>query len=206
MRDERGYTSEQALEWDRRAIVARLRELGYRRPNVGVRQGVSVDGGNLIITFAVDEGPLTRVADFAVRGNTFYTAERLRELVGGIIGGAFSRADARRSAERIINFYRDDGYLNAQVRYDVVELPARDGEERVRLIYTVEEGDKVFVNRIVVNGNVVTERNAILNAIPLAQGELLRGEDLFDRRESERDAGAEGIARVVADKHKAAKP
>ncbi|HJQ34018.1 MAG TPA: POTRA domain-containing protein, partial [Pyrinomonadaceae bacterium] len=55
----RGYTSGDALEHDRRIVEARMRDLGYRRAQVTVRQGVSLTSDNLIVTFAVDEGPLT---------------------------------------------------------------------------------------------------------------------------------------------------
>ena len=65
----RGYTSRELLEQDVRTIRARMRDLGYRQATVAVRQGVSINGENLIITFAVTRGPLTRVVGFEIRGN-----------------------------------------------------------------------------------------------------------------------------------------
>ena len=55
-----------------------MRDIGYRRAEVEVLQGVSLNGENLIITFNVIEGPLTRIAGVEVRGNKIYTEERLR--------------------------------------------------------------------------------------------------------------------------------
>ena len=58
----RGYTSLTLLEQDRRTIDSYMRDIGYRRVETKVLQGVSVDGESLIITFEVNEGPLTRIA------------------------------------------------------------------------------------------------------------------------------------------------
>ncbi|MGH9901303.1 MAG: POTRA domain-containing protein, partial [Pyrinomonadaceae bacterium] len=180
----RGFTSNEALEQDRRTVRARMVDLGYRQAEVNVLQGVSPEGESLIITFEVTENQLTRVSDVEIRGNLIYTAERLREAacppdrlpeeVCTIIGGPFSRSAARSEADRIRNFYARQGYLDANVELAVVDLPEKGGDQQVRLVYTVTEADKVFINRIFVNGNVVTERQAVLDAIPLAEGEVLR--------------------------------
>ncbi|MBA3443053.1 MAG: BamA/TamA family outer membrane protein [Pyrinomonadaceae bacterium] len=185
----RGYTSEEALGQDRRTIEERMRELGYRKGQVtDVRQGVTLDGENLIITFVVEEGPLTRVAGVGVTGNQIYTAERLREepcnaarLRGEpciVTGAPFSRTLARADADRIRNFYSRSGYLEADVQFDIVDLPPQNGDEQVRIIYTVTERDKVLINRIFINGNALTEREAILRAISLREGEVLRADDI----------------------------
>ena len=52
----RGYTSLTLLEQDKRTIRNYMRDLGYRRAEVDVLQGVSINGESLIITFQVTEG------------------------------------------------------------------------------------------------------------------------------------------------------
>jgi outer membrane protein assembly complex protein YaeT len=197
----RGYTSEDALERDRRAIEARMRDLGYRRAAVSVRQGVTLESDNLIITFAVTEGPLTRVAAVETRGNQIYTSEQLRdarcaagaapreEAPAGappeegclVVGGPYSRASARADGERIRSHYVRNGYVEADVQVSVDELPAAaGGDEQVRLVYQVSESDKFYINRIYVNGLVRTKKEAVLEAIPLREGQVLRGDDLAE--------------------------
>ncbi|MBA2502180.1 MAG: BamA/TamA family outer membrane protein, partial [Pyrinomonadaceae bacterium] len=187
----RGYTSNDALEKDRRTIEARMRDLGYRRAVAQVRQGVSLEGENLIITFVVNEGPLTRVAGVETRGNQLFTAETLRDATCPsirapdefctIIDGPFSRSQARADADRLRSFYSRNGYLDAEVDVDIVDLPAtRGGDEQVRIIYTIKEADKIFINRIFINGLVRTERAAVMTAIPLREGAVLRAADLAE--------------------------
>ncbi|HEY0169690.1 MAG TPA: POTRA domain-containing protein [Pyrinomonadaceae bacterium] len=197
----RGYTSEDALERDRRVVEARLRDMGYRRAAVSVRQGITLESDNLIITFAVSEGPLTRVAGVETRGNQIYTSEQLGDArcVAGtasregtpagappddgclVVGGPYSRAAARADGERIRSHYVRNGYIEAAVDVSLDELPvAANGDERVRLVYQVGESDKFFINNIYVNGLVRTKKEAVLEAIPLRENEVLRGDDLAE--------------------------
>ena len=183
----RGYTSLALLEQDRRTVEALMKDLGYRKAQVTVLQGVSLSGENLIITFQVEEGPLTRIAGVEVRGNKIYTEERIRDELKTVIGSPFSRSQARFDSERVRALYASNGYVNAQMEFSVVELPKKGDEEQVRLIYTItNEGDKVFVNRILINGvtgdgkTQQTKRQAILRAIPIAEGDVLRSDRIAD--------------------------
>jgi outer membrane protein assembly complex protein YaeT len=198
----RGYTSADALERDRRLIEARIRDLGYRDAQVSVRQGITLESDNLIITFAVNEGPLTRVADIEVRGNQIYTAAQLRDarcaagtapaegtLLAGappdegclVVGGPYSRTAARADGERMRSYYVRHGYVEAAVDISQDELPsAASGDAQVRLVYQIKESDKFYINHIYVNGLVRTKKEAVLEAIPLRENTVLRGDELAE--------------------------
>jgi outer membrane protein assembly factor BamA len=183
----RGYTSLTLLEQDRRTIESYMRDIGYRRVHVDVLQGVSLNGDGLIITFQVNEGPLTRIAGVEVRGNKIYTDQRLRAELKTVIDSPFSRSQARADGERVLALYAREGYVNAQLDFSIVELPKKGEEEQVRLIYSItNEGDKVYINRIIVNGvtgsakTQRTKRDAIVRVIPLAEGDVLRSDRIAD--------------------------
>ncbi len=183
----RGFTSLTLLEQDRRTIEAFMRDLGYRRVHAEVLQGVSINGDDLIITFHVTEGPLTRIAGVEVRGNKMYTDQKVRDQLRTVIGAPFSRSQARADADRVSTLYTHEGYVNARIEFAVVELPKKNDEEQVRLVYSIsDEGDKVFVNQIIVNGvtgsasQQQTKRDAILRAVPLQTGDVLRSDRLSD--------------------------
>src|SRR6185436_4718471 len=125
----RGYTSLTLLEQDRRTVEAFMRDLGYRKAKAQVLQGVSIDGENLIITFQVEEGPLTRVAGVEVKGNQIHSEEKIRQELGTVIGAPFSRSQARADGDRVAALYSREGYVNARVDFSVVELPKKGDEE-----------------------------------------------------------------------------
>jgi outer membrane protein insertion porin family len=183
----RGYTSLTLLEQDRRTVKAFMNDLGYRKADVQVLQGVSINGDNLIITFQVTEGPLTRIAGVEVKGNKIYTDERIRQELRTVIGAPYSRSQARADGDRVASLYAREGYVNARVDFSIVELPQKDGDEQVRLIYSIaDEGEKVLISRILINGVTGsvntrrTKRQAIRRAIPLAEGDVLRADRISD--------------------------
>jgi outer membrane protein insertion porin family len=183
----RGYTSLTLLEQDRRTVEAFMRDLGYRQAHADVLQGVSLNGDNLIITFNVTEGPLTRVAGVDVKGNQIYTEDRIRQELTTVIGAPYSRSQARADADKVAQLYSREGYVNARVDFSIVDLPKKGDDDQVRLIYSIaDEGAKVFINRIVVNGVTGdqntrrTKRNAIRRAIPLAENDVLRADRISD--------------------------
>jgi outer membrane protein insertion porin family len=197
-----GYTSEDALVHDQHVIESRMRELGYRHAKVDVRQGVALNSEDLVITFAVTEGPLTRVAGIEVRGNQIYEARRLLDEPCSaakqtsapctVKDAPYSRALAQTDAQRIRDLYARHGYIDSEVRASVVELPKKGDDEQVRIVYDVNEGGKVFIDRIFINNaeadtpgspRMRTKRAAVLEAIPLKPGKELRYDEL---RESER--------------------
>ena len=183
----RGYTSITLLEQDRRTVEAYMRDLGFRKATVEVLQGVSIDGSDLIITFQVNEGPLTRIAGVEVKGNTIYTDERLRRELRTVVGAPYSRSQARVDGDRVAQLYSREGYVNARVDFSIVELPMKGDEEQVRLVYSIaDEGEKVYISDIMINGVTGdfntrrTKRQAIRRAIPIAEGDVLRADRISE--------------------------
>jgi len=156
----RGYTSLELLEQDRRTITARMRDLGYRRAKVDIRRGVALTGDNLIITFVVTPGTITRVAGVEFRGNQIYTESQLRDEINSqnclsrlrlrntnsltinqqdthpvfktVIGAPFSPTGARVEGDCILDLYARNGYVDANVDFSIVELPNKVLADNVR--------------------------------------------------------------------------
>ncbi len=179
----RGFTNNALLEEDRRTVKAHMQDLGYRGADVNVVEGIQVNNDNLIITFNVTEGPLTRVAGIEIRGEKAFPDDLLRKEIKTIVGGPYSRLEARADTDRLLNFYAREGFIDAEVQPSTDPLPKKGDDEQVRLIFTItKEGAKAIVNEIVVNGvtgNAAVQRakrEAILRAIPLAPGDVLRAD------------------------------
>ncbi len=193
----RGYTSNQILETDRATILSLMRELGYRNAKVAVRQGVSPNGEDLIITFVVDEGAPTLIADTEINGNKEISDATLETKIKDLPGKNFSRARARNGVKALSTFYSNQGYYDARVTYSITELGKKpdcaaahkDAQDQcaeyVTIGYNVEnEGKKVIINRVLINGNERTKNAAILKTVALRQGDILRAADIFSSEQS----------------------
>jgi outer membrane protein insertion porin family len=178
----RGYTSAKILEDDRATIRSLMRELGYRNAQVSVRQGVSPNGEDLIITFVIDEGAPTRIGDIDIEGNTAFSDAELKTQLPDLAGKNFSRARARNGVRKLSEFYSKAGYYDAKVSFALVEQPkdAAAQQETVKVVYKIDnEGRKVFIKRVLINGEEMTKPEAILKAINLRPDTVLRATDIF---------------------------
>ncbi|HVS83756.1 MAG TPA: POTRA domain-containing protein [Pyrinomonadaceae bacterium] len=179
----RGFTNNALLQEDIRTIKAHMQDLGYRGADASIVEGIQVNSDNLIITFNVTEGPLTRVGDIQIRSARAFPEDRLRKVINSIKGGPYSRLEARADTDRLLNFYAREGYIDAEVQPSTDPMPKQGDDEQVRLILTItKEGAKAIVNEIVVNGVTGSakvqraKREAILRAIPLSPGDVLRAD------------------------------
>ncbi|HEY3104314.1 MAG TPA: BamA/TamA family outer membrane protein, partial [Pyrinomonadaceae bacterium] len=132
-------------------------------------------------------GPLTRVAEVEIRGATVFAQARLLKEITIIKGEPYSRSQVRGDTDRLLNLYAHEGYIEAEVRPAVDELPKQGEDEQVRVVFNVtKEGAKAIVNDIVINGvtgdagTQRTKRDAIKRAIPLMPGDPLRADRITE--------------------------
>ncbi len=183
----RGFTSNALLEEDKRTVRALMRDLGYRRADVNVLQGISPTQDSLIITFDVTEGALTRVAEIEIRGETAFPEDRLRKEINTVKDAPYSPSQVRADNDQLLNLYAREGYIEAEVRPSVDDLPKKGDDEQVRVIFNVsKEGARALVNEIIVNGVTGSasvqrsKRDAIVRAIPLSEGDVLRADKITE--------------------------
>lgn len=178
----RGYTSLELLQQDQSTIKSLLRELGYRDARVGIKQGVSLNGEDLIITFVVREGRLTKVVGVEIEGNKEVPTATLATELPNLLSQKYSRAAARNGVRKLSQYYANKGFFYANVSVSVVEMPeVPDNEfDEVKLVYKIEdEGQPVYVNRILLNGNEITDDKAIFRSLEISPDTVLRQNDLF---------------------------
>lgn len=179
----RGLTSNVLLEEDAATIASLMYELGYREATVRVLLGASPDGTSLIITFQVDPGAPSLVRSFEIVGNSVFSDDELRAELPLIEGRNLSRARNRNAVQKITEYYAARGYFDVRVTSSVIEDAddaATDEEKEVKVVFRIEnEGKKVEIGRILVNGNERTNTKAIIDSITLKRGELLRSADIY---------------------------
>ncbi|MCW5950258.1 MAG: BamA/TamA family outer membrane protein [Pyrinomonadaceae bacterium] len=183
----RGVTSLALLEEDAETIRSLMNELGYRQAAVRVNQGVSPTGDDLVITFEVDEGPLTTVDAIRVSGNSAVASDELLEEINSLNGAPYSRAKVRNAVRKLTAFYAERGYFDARVTSEVIEddPPAGSSSRQVKVEFRIEnEGGPVTIGRVLVTGNELTRDSAIERASVLKPGDLLRAVDIYSTEQN----------------------
>lgn len=182
----RGYTSAAILDEDDDTVTSLMRELGYRDADVHVNQGVSINGEDLIITFVVEEGLPSVVNEVSITGNASVLTGELSAQLPVLTDRNYSRARERNAVRKLREYYSNLGYYDARITSSIVESPtATAGKKDVKIEFKIEnEGRKVVINRILVDGNESTKTGAILQAIALEKGALLRSADVYSSEQN----------------------
>lgn len=122
----------------------------------------------IYITFPLIEGPKYQVASMTVQGDPETDAEQLKKMLVLKEGGDFKKNLLSRDVLALTNFYSAQGYAFA----DVAPLTRRNPENHtVDLVLEVDKGQKVYVEKVNIKGNVRTRDNVIRREFNLSEGE-----------------------------------
>ncbi len=130
----------------------------------------SVPGGpNLVkLTFQMDEGPKVQVEEIDFIGNVAMSDGRLKRRMRNVKErywlsfltgrGAYKPEEYEEDAERLEAYYRDEGYITAQIgQPDIEYLELSEDEETrgMRLVIPVDEGERYRMGDIDFEGSEV---------------------------------------------------
>jgi outer membrane protein insertion porin family len=186
----RGITSEQALRRDGDLLVARLRDLGYRKARLlSVNRAVNQDNDRLVIVFNLEEGPRSYVAEVSFTGNTLNTVDELRSLVHVVPGDPASVAEIKIEGGKLLDHYFDRGYALATVSTRLTDQPGN----KVRVNYEIREGPLVFINWVRVSETGSRQRThagRVDTFLRFKVGELLKTDELIRTEQELNSLGA----------------
>ncbi len=186
----RGLTSGDRLNSDEEMIRRKLIDTGYRNARVKSRLALNPDNDDLIVIFDVESGDQSEITDVMLRGNAIAQNSELLEVVPIKSGYAFSYTLARTGAQQIKQHYAERGFLEANVEPEFIEL----GDERVRLVYNINEGSRAIVAEIEINGTTKTGQGWVRRYLDFKPGDVLTPARI---RRTQRDLYATNAFREV---------
>jgi outer membrane protein insertion porin family len=152
---------EQALK----TIQRYYSEKGYWGTSVEVLEELSDDDANRIsLTFVIDPGERIKVREFQFVGNEEFSDRRLRKEFSTIKPDrwwrifkrhVYTEEEYNEGIENMLQFYRDNGYLDARVLNDSVYVDGWRNKEGVYFDIEIEEGPQYRIRNIEWEGNTV---------------------------------------------------
>ena len=175
----RGVFSEKLLRASTKNLAATYRAEGYS--DVKVTPKVEGRGGNVDVTFLVDEGVRDTVRELQVVGNdTMPVAQLAPQGLKLVAGKPYSQKNADEDRQRITVKYLESGYLTASFRETVKNTP--DDKHSLIVTYEIREGPRVTTSSVITLGRVHTQQKFIDRATqltvgaPLTTGKMLGAE------------------------------
>jgi outer membrane protein insertion porin family len=146
---------------------------------------ISQNGGRLVVT-VVENSVLNRVA---FEGNKKVKDDQLNGEVQSKPRGTLSRATVQADVQRIVEIYRRNGRFDVRVEPKIIELP----NNRVDLVFEINEGEKTGVKKIIFVGNKSYIDQRLKDEIKTSETfpifSFLQSFDIYDtdRLEADRD-------------------
>jgi outer membrane protein insertion porin family len=145
---------------------------------------ISQAGGKVIVT--VVEAPVINKIVF--EGNHRMKDEQLQEEIQSKERGSLSRPNVQADTQRIIEIYQRNGRFDAKVVPKIIERP----NNRVDLVFEIDEGEKTGIKSVVFVGNKSYRDYRLKDVIKTAESNwlsFLQTTDVYDpdRIEADRD-------------------
>jgi outer membrane protein insertion porin family len=161
--------------------------LDHGYADVRVRSSASYDEGlkGVVLTFTLDEGPLYRFGkvDIESHMNTVDPAP-LRQDLRTHSGDAYSADAVNKTVDDLTMALAKSGqpFASAFPRIERVPPTGPAGAGTINLVYTIDEGKRVYVERIEIHGNTKTHDDVIRRQFDFGEGDAYN-RALVDRAE-----------------------
>ncbi len=159
---------------------------GYADVRVRAAASYEADKKGVVLTYTVDEGPQYRFGKVAIESSLkTVDAPALRQYLRTQAGEIYDADAVHKTVDGLAMSLARSGQPFASILPRTERLPPRAGEDRVgviNLVYVIDEGKRVYVDRIAIHGNTKTRDEVIRREFDFAEGDAYN-RALIDRAE-----------------------
>ncbi len=138
------------------------------------------------ITFQIQEGNQHTIRSLSFEGARLFGTSVLLSQIDSVEGGPFFQLNIQKDIEKLESFYLDQGIRGTEIVARIESV----GEDIFSVVFRINEGEKVKIEKIVITGNVATHRKTILRELRIKEGDDARSDRI---RESKRRLERLGI-------------
>ena len=183
-----GRYSGALLRNDVAMLQALYRSNGFRQVQIITQVDDNYNGvtNRLAVHVHIQEGPQALVGDVHIAGNQKITTSEFPPLETES-GQTYSEEKLASDRERILSLYFNRGFPNATL--DINTKPSVGQPNREDVTYTIQEGERFTVDRVMVSGLDHTRDYVVQREIQVHEGDPLSQQDLLDTQTKLYDLG-----------------
>ena len=162
---------------DERLIREHYIEKGY--PDSIVTHTTKMTDNGAEITFHIKEGRNTVISEIHMMGNTIVSERSLKNKIslkeiGFLKDGAFQSSALEQDKKKILTYYNERGYIDANIIDVKIETVVNDDKQRNDLIITfvIQEGAQYTYSGLTITGNEIFTSEQLLANMKLKEGAI----------------------------------
>jgi outer membrane protein insertion porin family len=194
----RGTYKDEVLQVDLEALADQYYDIGYVQVKVKKPiTTIAADGKTMEIFIEIEEGEQFRVGEIDFQGDLLKSREETAALTKLRSGDVFSRKQLRTDVFALNDLYADQGYAYVNVS----PLTHIEPEKKtVNLVFDIEQGIQVHIDRINIRGNSKTRDKVIRREMKLVEGDLYSASNLKESRRKVNNLGFFDEVNVTTEK------
>jgi len=176
-----GKLKEADFEKDKKALIDKYNEKGYRDARI-VRDSVyRVDNEHIDIDIVVDEGHVYYFRNINWIGNSKYPSKTLSNVLGIKKGDVYNMSLLQTklfmnpNGNDVSSLYMDEGYLF----FNITPVETMATGDSIDFEMRIYEGKQATINKISISGNTKTNDHVVLREIRTQPGQLFRRSDVI---------------------------
>lgn len=164
-----GTYKEEVLKNDAMLIADHYLNNGYINIKVGEPTVTLTEAKDALeVTIGITEGEQYRLGDISFKGDLLLPVSELRMKLKAEPGAVFSRAVMRTDIATLTDAYGDKGYAFANVN---PQTRADADRKTVDVVFDMEKGELVYIERIGVSGNSKTRDKVVRREMRVTEAE-----------------------------------
>ena len=176
-----GNLNKEVLKTDVERLTAWYYDNGYVTVRIDEPQ-IDRDDDGIHVRLKIDEGPRFKVGALRIAGaNLPASAEQAQATLATHVGDTFSASDLRDDVQKLTDRLSDDGYAFTTVE---PKTNVRMEAKQIDIVFEVDRGKPVIVDRIEVTGNTKTRDEVIRREMRVQEQQLFSGTKLRKSREA----------------------
>ncbi len=172
-----GVLKQEMLERDTAIIQSYYGARGFLEARSG-QPNVEFEEDGIVVSFKVKEGRRFTLGDVSYQGDLLET----KDVLNGVVkrntlqdDGYINRSGLREATQKLTRYYAEYGYAFADASY---KLDINEEELQADVVFHLQKRQKMYISRVIIEGNTHTRDNVIRREMRLADGDVFNGKNL----------------------------
>ena len=131
-----------------------------------------LSSGKVLIHLEVYEGDFLKTGRIFFNGNKHVSDEELMKVINSKSSQGFNLGRVKKDMDAILSYYLDEGFIDIELEGLRNTVKCDQKTFVCDLNFFISEGERFYVDSILVKGNKITDLHLILKRIPIKKGDV----------------------------------
>jgi outer membrane protein insertion porin family len=166
--------SEQRIEYDKQLLKDFYKNKGFFEVQIESAFAIVDNNNNFSLTFSINSGKQHKFGDFEIKKTvgTFRDEDvsDIKIISNKLLNNKIYSTDiVKKLNKQVTSYLESKKYSNYEINID----ESKKDDDKINIVLELNEGSKILLNKINIQGNSITEEKTIRDSFLLAEGDYL---------------------------------